>query len=51
MGLYLQALTCFHVSMTHSFAQYECPLYIRKNMMRSEDVCAKYFLTAIVIFL
>lgn len=50
-GLYLQALTCFHVSMTHSLAQYEYPFYTRKNVMRSGDVCAKYCLTTIEIYL
>lgn len=49
-GLYLQAFTCFHVLMTHSLAQYEFPFYIRKLVMKSGDMCAKYYLATIGIY-
>lgn len=35
--------------LTHSLAQYEFSFYTRKNVMKSGDVCAKYYLATFEI--
>lgn len=36
--------------LTHSLAHYEFPFYTRKNVMKSGDFCAKYYLATFEIY-